>query len=44
MKKTVSNEDRKAREAQAAAHQAAGWRRVLRLNSRGGGAMRMERN
>lgn len=36
-------EDKKTREAQTAAYKAASWRRVLRLNSKGGGAFRMER-
>ena len=44
MKKAVSAEDKKAREAQAKAHQAAGWRRVLRLNNKGGGTFVMERS
>lgn len=44
MKKAASNEEKKEREAQAKAHAAAGWRRVLRLNKRGGGAFRMERS
>lgn len=44
MKNAVNAEDKKAREAQTKAHNAAGWRRVLRLNKRGGGAFRMERS
>lgn len=43
MKKAASAEDKKSREAQTAAYKAAGWRRVLRLNSRGGGSFVMER-
>mgnify|MGYP006878642308 CR=1 FL=1 len=39
-----SADDKKTREAQAAAYKAAGWRLVIRPNERGGGAARMERN
>lgn len=44
MKKTSTAEEKKAREAQTKAHAAAGWRRVLRLNQRGGGSFVMERS
>lgn len=44
MKKAASNEERKEREAQAKAHAAAGWRRVLRLNRKGGGTFVVERS
>jgi len=43
MKKAPTAEDTKAREEQAKSYKAAGWRLVIRLNKRGGGAARMEK-
>lgn len=44
MKKAPTAEDTKARQEQATAYKAANWRRVIRLNSRGGGSPVMERS
>ena len=44
MKKSATTEEKKAREEQAKAHAAANWRRVLRLNAKGGGTFVMERS